>query len=335
MSEREIRLCMIGAGNHSSRNIYPNFYKLKQARVVANCDLDITRAEAAAAKHGIATSYTDYTEMLAKEQPDGVLVCVGESGHATLGVDLLARGCNVYVEKPQSPDLAGSRALYEAARTAGRICMVAFKKRFGGAYRKARDIIASDEFGETSYLGVYRGRGGRREDRSGYVWSWGCHATDLVPFLFGPVRDVQALKCDQDWSALSVNLKFQSGAAGQLAFATPGGSWEEVLAIGSGGRAVKVSNSIFLTHFDGNEVVDTYTPSFTTGYVDGASEMGFLGELQEFADAIREQRQPEANIARASHSAALHAAFMKAIDVGGTVAVEQFEELPTPRGRET
>jgi len=39
MENREIKLCVIGAGSHSSANIYPYLYYLKDARVVANADL--------------------------------------------------------------------------------------------------------------------------------------------------------------------------------------------------------------------------------------------------------------------------------------------------------
>jgi hypothetical protein len=60
--------------------------------------------------------------------------------------------------------------------------------------------------------------------------------------------------------------------------------------------------------------------------------MGFVGELQEFAAGIRNARQPESNIAHATHTRAVHEAIMESLDAGTSVEVEQFDpdSLGTP-----
>ena len=55
---------MIGAGRHASRNVYPCFALLRNARVVANADLDKDKAQALAQAYGIPNSYSDYRVML-------------------------------------------------------------------------------------------------------------------------------------------------------------------------------------------------------------------------------------------------------------------------------
>jgi hypothetical protein len=44
----EVKLCLIGAGGHSTRNIYPSLYRLEGVSIAANCDLreDVARAVA-------------------------------------------------------------------------------------------------------------------------------------------------------------------------------------------------------------------------------------------------------------------------------------------------
>ncbi|MNR22453.1 hypothetical protein D3C85_1394030 [compost metagenome] len=41
----KLKLCMIGAGRHASGNVYPSFSFIKGAEVVANCDLNLERAQ--------------------------------------------------------------------------------------------------------------------------------------------------------------------------------------------------------------------------------------------------------------------------------------------------
>ena len=88
----KVRLCMIGAGRHSSRNMYPYFHYLEDTQVVANADLDLAKAERIAAPFGIPRSYTDYVEMLDREQPDGVMACVSAAFHAEVAADVMRRG---------------------------------------------------------------------------------------------------------------------------------------------------------------------------------------------------------------------------------------------------
>jgi predicted dehydrogenase len=212
--------------------------------------------------------------------------------------------------------------------------MVAFKKRFGPAYAEAREIIRSEEFGRPTMIRVYRGKGGRSADDPGYIWQWGCHVTDLIHFLFGPVERVQAFKNREDWSNVSVTLQFANGAAGTLTYCSPGGNWEEVTAVGDGMAGVQVTNSIFLTRFHGNAPAGGHHPSFVAGYTHSSVEMGFVGELEEFVAGIHEGRQPESNIAHATHTRALHEAVMSSLESGGPEPVEQFDpaELGTPEG---
>lgn len=333
MSNGHVKLCMIGAGAHSSRNIYPNFYFLEdEAEVVANCDLKLEKAKNVARRFGIARHYTDYREMLEEEDPHGVMVCIGDRAHAELAVEIMRLGHHVYVEKPHAPSLQASREMLETSRETGRICMAAFKKRFAPAYVEARDAIRSQEFGRPTMIQLMRGKGGSSEDAPGYLWQWGCHLTDLVPFLFGPVREVQAYRNADDWSAVTANLRFVSGAAGTVTYCSPGANWEEIVAVGDGMKAVRVSNSIFATRYHGNSPEGGHLPSFVAGYTDSSVEMGFVGELQEFVAAIREGRQPESNIAHATHTRALHDALMRSLETGAPEEVEQFdpEQLGAP-----
>jgi predicted dehydrogenase len=329
----EVKLCMIGAGRHASRNIYPYFHFLaEEAQVTANCDLDLDKARRIGERFGIRRHFAGFREMIDQEQPDGVMVCIGAESHADLAIALMESGVHVYVEKPHAPSLERSKAMLDTAVRTRRICMAAYKKRFATAYRKARAIAESEEFGRPTYLSLLRSKGGGGEKTPAYLWEWGCHATDLVTFLSGPVVRARAAKASVGWEAVSAVLEFANGAIGSLSLCAPGGSWEEVTLLGEGAHGIKIENSIRMTRFHGDRPRDGHYPSFIHGATHSSVESGFVGELREFVAAIAEGRQPESNIAHNTHAAALHEAMMRSLETGDTEAVEQFDPgmLPVP-----
>ena len=72
----EIRAGVIGCGSHSFRNVYPTF-QFAPVDLVATCDLDADKARAFARAFGAKSSYTDYREMLAREELDAVFIVTG------------------------------------------------------------------------------------------------------------------------------------------------------------------------------------------------------------------------------------------------------------------
>lgn len=328
MREDAIKLCMIGAGNHASTNIHPYFGLLRGAHVSALADLDKERARSVAQRFGIAATYTDYHEMLAIEKPDGVLMCVNAAFHARVAVEIMQMGYHVYTEKPSAPALADAVMMLQASRSTKKICMTAYKKRFAPAYVKARDIILSDDFGRPALITLLRTKDhGPNQDNSPYLLEWGCHVLDLMPFLFGDVTSVQAVKTAGTTHAYSITMAFANGALGNLAVTDrPGGLIEEINAFGGNRVTVRTRNSICMEAFRGDQPFAAHVPAFTQGNP-GAVEAGFLGELQEFVDAISEGREPQSNAESALHTMAIYDAIQKSVTNGYTVTVQSVEDL--------
>lgn len=68
-----VRAGFIGCGVHAYRNVYPAF-RYAPVELVAVTDLQEDRAAAFAREFGAQRSYTDYREMLAREELDCVFV---------------------------------------------------------------------------------------------------------------------------------------------------------------------------------------------------------------------------------------------------------------------
>jgi predicted dehydrogenase len=129
------RLCVVGAGSHATRRIYP-YLGAAGAQLVGVCDVDREQAERNARRFA-GKPYDALESMLAAEHPDGVIVCIGPSAHAERAPIVMRRGIPVYTEQPPAATAAGARAVARISQETGVLCTTAFKKR-GEAVRVAR-----------------------------------------------------------------------------------------------------------------------------------------------------------------------------------------------------
>jgi predicted dehydrogenase len=320
---------MIGAGGHASRIIYSCFPMLRDAHVVANCDLDEARATTVARRYGIERSYSDYSQMLDREKPDGVIICVAADFHARTATELLDAGFHVYTEKPPALNLAQCREMLNAQRRSGKVCMTAFKKRFAPAYMKARAVIAREDFGQPALLTITRTSGRWREGEDSvnvYLRENAIHVVDLAAYLFGPVARVTATA--RPIATAAITFEFANGGIGTLAVTdrmSYARGWEVVTAVGGGGICLEVDNSVEMNAFKFDEPVAAHKPEFVSGNSMSNVEQGFSGELQAFVDAIRNGTQPDANIDDATHAMAILHAVKQSLKSGQAVEVEANE----------
>jgi predicted dehydrogenase len=149
-----VRVAVIGVGSlgqHHARI----FASLPEARLVAVADRDPGRAQAIAARHGVA-ALTDHRDL--PEDLDAVSVAVPTSQHARVVEACLERGFAVLVEKPMAATLEEAAAMARAADRAGRPLLVGHTERFNPVVRAARSRVRDPRFIETHRLGVFTAR---------------------------------------------------------------------------------------------------------------------------------------------------------------------------------
>ncbi len=152
----EIRVGVIGCGSHSFRNIFPVF-QFVRAKLVATCDFSPEKAKAYSEKFGGESYFSDYHEMLEKAQLDAVLVIVGndEAGrplYPEIAVDCMEAGCDVWIEKPPAATTADIEKMIKASLKTQKLVMVGYKKMYVQAYRKAKELAYTDDFGGISMM---------------------------------------------------------------------------------------------------------------------------------------------------------------------------------------
>ena len=97
---KKCRAAVIGCGNISVMHL-DSITHLDGMELAAVCDIKKERAEAAAEKYH-TKAYTDYTELLEKEKPDAVHLCLPHYLHIPAAQEALKMGVHVLSEKPMS-----------------------------------------------------------------------------------------------------------------------------------------------------------------------------------------------------------------------------------------
>jgi len=94
MSEKIIRVGIIGCGGIANGKHMPSLKKVENCEMVAFCDIILERAEKAKEEYGVedAKVYEDYKELLKDESIDVVHICTPNRSHSFITVDALEAG---------------------------------------------------------------------------------------------------------------------------------------------------------------------------------------------------------------------------------------------------
>ena len=149
---RAITVAQIGCGRMGMEDLRGTIVH-DLCRVVAVCDLDANRREAARAEveqfyraKGEARvdvkAYADYHEILARRDIDAVLVTPPDHWHAKMAVDAILAGKDVHVQKPITYDIAEGIALRTAVRAKQRVLQTGSQQRSSKPWETFR--IASE-----------------------------------------------------------------------------------------------------------------------------------------------------------------------------------------------
>lgn len=215
-----MKTAVIGVGS-MGRNHARVYSELAEAELVAVSDANAKLAESVAEKIGVR-AYTDYREMLAKEQPEAVSIAVPTVMHEEVGIVALEAGAHVLMEKPIAATVEEGQRLIEKAKSVGRQLMVGHIVRFNPAIQALKQKLAAGELGRI--FQVFCRRAGPFPSRIldvGVVVDLAPHDVDLMRFLTGadPVRvyaeTEQRLHTNHEDLLWGV-LRFADGITGSL-----------------------------------------------------------------------------------------------------------------------
>ncbi|OGO51722.1 MAG: hypothetical protein A2148_02860 [Chloroflexi bacterium RBG_16_68_14] len=196
----DLKIVIVGAG-FAARVVHLPGYSANQAPVAAICDLRPEPAEALAKQYGIPQVYRDWREMLEKERPGVVSVCLPNVLHREVAVAALEAGAHVLCEKPLATSVAEAHEMFDAARRAGRLLMAAQHLRFQAEASAIKRVIDSGALGEIYHseatamrrLGIPTWGVFHQKSASfgGAILDIGVHILDQAMWLLGNPRPVR------------------------------------------------------------------------------------------------------------------------------------------------
>lgn len=186
-SER-LTLGFIGLGTQN-RGHLGHFLGQKDVQVVAVCDVDTTRREAAQkrvdehyaknTKSGQAkncAAYNDFHELLARKDIDAVVIATPDHWHAIIAIEACKAKKDVYCEKPLSLTIREAKLMMEAARKYERVFQTGSQQRSSGEFRLACELVRSGKIGKIKTVNVNVGPPSRpcdlpvEKDEPGLDW---------------------------------------------------------------------------------------------------------------------------------------------------------------------
>ncbi len=200
--DRILRTGIIGTGGISRVHLdaLKNF---DGAKIVAVCDTRRDRLEKAAQETG-ADMYSDYKELLAREDIDVVHILTPHYLHAPMAIDALNAGKHVLTEKPMATSTEDARRMIECAKTAKGTLSVIFQNRYNPSTVELKKRIDSGETGalkcarvsvcwhrEREYYTESGWRGFFKTEGGGVLINQSIHSLDLLSYLGGRINRVK------------------------------------------------------------------------------------------------------------------------------------------------
>ena len=150
-----IRIAIIGTGMISHRHMQV-WAHVPEVKVVAAADIDEKALRAFGQQYGLAEEdlYTDFRELLKRDDFTAVDVCVHNNLHAPVALAVMKAGFDCYCEKPMSASYADSKLIYDCAKATGKKLAVQISSMFSGQTLIARKLIEAGKLGEVYHARV-------------------------------------------------------------------------------------------------------------------------------------------------------------------------------------
>ncbi|TJY42876.1 Gfo/Idh/MocA family oxidoreductase [Cohnella pontilimi] len=157
----KVRIGIIGVGQIGKMHLQ-QYAAIPGAEVVAVCDINEAEARRAAEQYQIPNVYTDYREMLKRDDLVAVDVCLHNNYHAGATIAAFEAGKHVYCEKPIAGSYRDGEAMVEAAKRTGKMLHIQLGTLYRNETKAAKALIDDGKLGKLYHA---RSTGFRRRGR--------------------------------------------------------------------------------------------------------------------------------------------------------------------------
>ena len=234
----KLRFATIGCGRISYKHVEAIVNNKEEAELVAVCDLiyeNANRNKIAYEKEIKDCSvniYTDYKEMIEKEDIDVITIATESGYHPEIAIYCMNKGLNVICEKPMALSMEDADNMINASRKNNVCLSICHQNRFNPPIQKLRAALDEGKFGKlvngtarilwNRNMGYYKQapwRGTWKLD-GGTLMNQCIHNIDLLQWMMGGEIDTVYSQCDtflrdiegEDFGAIVI--RFKNGAIG-------------------------------------------------------------------------------------------------------------------------
>ncbi len=161
MSAEKVRVGVIGVGQIGKQHL-DNYKKIEGAEVVAIADVNESEANRVAGVYGIPNVYTNFRDLLARDDIQAVDVCLHNNFHAGVTIAALEAGKHVFCEKPMAGAYADAAHMLQVGRDTGNMLHIQCQNIFLKEAKAAKFLIEEGHLGKVYHL---RSSGHRRRGR--------------------------------------------------------------------------------------------------------------------------------------------------------------------------
>jgi len=228
---KKIRVAIVGCGRISA-NHFESFNKNKEnIKLVSVCDIDQNILSKHIEKYSVP-GYINLEDMLKNENIDLVAICTPSGTHAGQTELCAQYGVNVVTEKPMATRWQDGVRMVKACDDANVHLFVVKQNRRNPTLQLLKRAIEENRFGKIHmvHINVFWTRPQEYYDQAEWRGTWefdggafmnqASHYVDLLDWLIGPVKKVQAMMSTtrdievEDTGVL--NIQWRNGALGSM-----------------------------------------------------------------------------------------------------------------------
>lgn len=220
MSER-IKVAIVGAGGWGYQHARA-FSEREDTRLVAVYGRTAQRTKKRADQFHVPY-YTDLKEMLRKEKPDLVSVCLPAQHTFEATAAIIEEGIPLFVEKPLAYKLEEAEGLIRMAEEKNLFFAIDFEQRYSVPCLKAKQAIEEGRLGKLVFAHWRFGHGWFPKfidhPHTNLIEAQ-CHGINMLESLVGPMESVMAEMTDNggrnSFSTFTMAIRFKNGAVGSF-----------------------------------------------------------------------------------------------------------------------
>jgi UDP-2-acetamido-3-amino-2,3-dideoxy-glucuronate N-acetyltransferase len=211
-------IAVVGCG-HWGQNLVRNFAELGALRTIG--DTDPAKLEAVRAQYPQVNTETDYQQILAAPDIQGVVIATPAVRHYPMAKEALLAGKDVFVEKPLALTVKEGEELVKLAEEKQKILLVGHLLEYHPAITRLKEIVDKGELGKINYIYSNRLNLGKFRTEENILWSFAPHDISIILLLVGEMpKTVSAhggYYLRQDIADVTLtNLSFKNGTQAHI-----------------------------------------------------------------------------------------------------------------------